>query len=187
MHATLNQISLADNLARKAGFEGGYRVPAYYAYNELVGDSEGRGRSIELTFAEVNTLINYFNAYPEAKKEINETLEKAQFDRKMGKLEIVYVDPEDIIPPHDVVDKEKYMAMRKTLQTGGKLPPIILDHRGEGNALSGSHRLAAWNDEGYNAAVIYTKPKHEKRMDKCGDSFEEIIDSLPNKYRKFDQ
>ena len=84
MFATPNQISHADNLARKAGFEGGYQIAAYEAYNDLVGESKGLGQSVELTHTEIQTLINYFNAYPEAKKEIEEAPEKAEIAIKLA-------------------------------------------------------------------------------------------------------
>ena len=107
--------------------------------------------------------------------------------RRMTELKIIYVDPRGIIAPGAIGEVDKYLAMRRTLQSGGALPPIILDHRRCGAALSGSHRLAAWNDEGCCAAVIYTKPQHEEQMLAVDGCFDEIINSLPSIYRDFDQ
>ncbi len=45
-------------------------------------------------------------------------------------------------PPHEVREPGKLASMVETLMSGGELPPIIVC--GE-QALSGSHRLAAWS------------------------------------------
>lgn len=46
-------------------------------------------------------------------------------------------------PPHEVRDEDKLASMIKMLETGGELPSILVcgDY-----ALSGSHRLAAWDE-----------------------------------------
>ena len=45
-------------------------------------------------------------------------------------------------PPHEIKDPKKYLSMVKAIESGIKLPPIVVC--GE-QALSGSHRIAAWN------------------------------------------
>lgn len=44
-------------------------------------------------------------------------------------------------PPHEVTDFSKFESMTQTLKDGGNLPAVVV--AGE-NALTGSHRLAAW-------------------------------------------
>lgn len=45
-------------------------------------------------------------------------------------------------PPHEVRDKAKLQSMIDTLRSGGQLPPVVTY---QGQAYTGSHRIAAWD------------------------------------------
>ena len=79
-------------------------------------------------------------------------------------------------PPHEVRNQEKLQSMINTLGNDGDLPPIVV--LGE-DAITGSHRLAAWaacdmeaetieiEDEDYVAAMNYLglDPVYDSPMD----------------------
>ena len=51
-----------------------------------------------------------------------------------------------IQPPHEVVDQEKFDAMVHSLENGESLPAVVvLDRGNEYVAVTGSHRIAAWD------------------------------------------
>jgi len=54
-------------------------------------------------------------------------------------------------PPHQVRDQEMLDAMIQTLESGGDLPPVVV--LGD-DALTGSHRLAAWEACQMEAEVV---------------------------------
>lgn len=54
-------------------------------------------------------------------------------------------------PPHEIKDKAKLQSMIDTLEKGGQLPPVVV----YGNdALTGSHRIAAWVAVDQDAQVV---------------------------------
>ena len=62
------------------------------------------------------------------------------------------VDPETITPPHEVTDAAKVGALIAALRDGEGLPPIyVLDG---GRAISGTHRLAAYQHVGWRVPTI---------------------------------
>ena len=54
-------------------------------------------------------------------------------------------------PPHEVRERSKLAGMIKTLRRGESLPPVLVC--GD-NALSGSHRLVAWEKMGMQPDVV---------------------------------
>lgn len=48
---------------------------------------------------------------------------------------------QDIYPPHSIQDWDKFEAMVAVLESGGTLPPVLVNGV---QAYSGSHRIAAW-------------------------------------------
>jgi len=56
-------------------------------------------------------------------------------------------------PPHEVRDTEKLDAMIASLEAGGSLPPVVVIENGYA-ALTGSHRLAAWEALGMEPDVV---------------------------------
>lgn len=47
----------------------------------------------------------------------------------------------DFNPPHEVRDYDKLDSMTDVIESGGRLPPIVVY---ENQAYTGSHRIAAW-------------------------------------------
>lgn len=54
-------------------------------------------------------------------------------------------------PPHEIRDPEKLQSMIDTLRNGGTLPPVVVC--GD-QALTGSHRIAAWEACQMQADVV---------------------------------
>lgn len=57
----------------------------------------------------------------------------------------------DYNKPHEIRDEKKLQSMIDTLRAGGELPPVLVIGY---NALTGSHRLAAWEACDRAAIVI---------------------------------
>ena len=99
-----------------------------------------------------------------------------------------------ITPPHAVRDEGKLAAMVAAIRDGQQLPPVIVvgaDGGGNVYALSGSHRLAAWQqtdvepryidieDGEYVAAAVHLgdDPDDVRAEDKIGD-YDEFVAAL---------
>ena len=84
-------------------------------------------------------------------------------------------------PPHEVRERNKLAGMIRALRRGESLPPVLVC--GD-NALSGSHRLVAWEKMGVEADVVemsdeeYCETMTELGLDPMYDNIVDYEDFL---------
>ena len=74
------------------------------------------------------------------------------------------IDPWSITPPHAVVDQLYMEDMVYSLNQGDELPSVYVSKR-EMEAITGSHRIAAWREAGQLAQVLFLSPEDEELVD----------------------